>query len=171
VMLRHWSLVFTMCVTLFTAVEGAFGHAKVTQNFDKEVSAHFLGSTKRSYVLRKSATEGKPVLVLLTNPGCGACQNLKQSINMGGGVKKLLSEGRVLVVHAQGNKATDEWKEMDHEYVPQTYFFAPGERHPLPIHGTSETSPHFFHDDATLKWGLEKMLEVVRTGQRSNQDL
>ena len=81
-MLRHWSLVFTMCVTLFTAVEGAFGHAKVTQNFDKEVSAHFLGSTKRSYVLRKSATEGKPVLVLLTNPGCGACQAKQHAMSI-----------------------------------------------------------------------------------------
>ena len=53
-------------------------------------------------------------------------------------------------------------------YAPQTYFYAPGEERPLPIEGSSTKSPHFFHDEATLVWGMQKALEVVRTGERSN---
>ena len=48
-----------------------------------------------------------------------------------------------------------------HSYVPQTYFYAPREETPLPIHGTSDSSPHFLHDESTLLWGLEKMIEVT----------
>jgi hypothetical protein len=133
------------------------------------VSLHFLPSSKRSYVLRKAAKAGKALMVLITRPGCGACQNLKQSVNMASGVKGLLAKGDVLVVHAEG-AAAEEWMLPNQNSVPQTYFYAPGEDRPLPIHGTSDGSPHFFHDEATMLWGLEKMVEVVRTGQRSNDE-
>ena len=35
--------------------------------------------------------------------------------------------------------------------------------------GSSDKSPHFFHDEATLVWGMRKVLEVVTTGERSNR--
>ena len=57
-----------------------------------------------------------------------------------------------------------------HSYVPQTYFYAPREETPLPIHGTSDSSPHFLHDESTLLWGLEKMIEVVKSGERYNSE-
>ena len=51
---------------------GAFGHAKVAEHFDAEISKHFLSSTKKSYALRKSRKENKPLMVMLTRRGCGA---------------------------------------------------------------------------------------------------
>ena len=70
-------------------------------------------------------------------------------------------------MHAE-NAAAKEWEADGHGYAPQTYFYAPGEEVPLPILGTSESSPHFFHDEATLVWGARKALEVVKSGARSN---
>jgi len=88
---------------------------------------------------------------------------------MGSSVKALLDKELVLVVHVEGEKA-EEWKSPEDSYVPQTYFYAQREETPLPIHGTSEGSPHFFHDESTLAWGIEKMLQVVASGERYNSD-
>jgi len=78
-----------------------------------------------------------------------------------------LASDNFVVVHAE-NAAAKEWEADGHGYAPQTYFYAPGEEVPLPILGTSETSPHFFHDETTLVWGARKALEVVKSGARSN---
>ena len=80
---------------------------------------------------------------------------------------QLLANDDFVVVHAE-NAAAKEWEADGHGYAPQTYFYAPGEEVPLPILGTSESSPHFFHDEATLVWGARKALEVVKSGARSN---
>ena len=45
-------------------------------------------------------------------------------------------------------------------YAPQVMFYAPGETEPLPIHGTAEAQPHFFHDQETVLWGMKKTLYV-----------
>ena len=45
-------------------------------------------------------------------------------------------------------------------YAPQVMFYAPGETEPLPIHGTAEAQPHFFHDQDTVLWGMKKTLYV-----------
>ena len=148
-----------------SAARAAWGHGKVTEHFDEEISAHFVKSTKVSYAKRRAIKQGKPLLVLLTKRGCGACQNLKQSVNNGADVRSLL--GDFVVVHAE-NAAMAEWQAPGQGYAPQTYFYAPGEDTPLPIQGTSEGSPHFFHDEATLVWGMRKALEVVASGERSN---
>ena len=62
---------------------GAWGHNKVAETFDKDVAQHFLKSTRLSYAKRRALKQGKPLLVILTKRGCGACQNLKQSVNNG----------------------------------------------------------------------------------------
>lgn len=118
------------------------------------------------YAKRVAAKKGRPLMVLLTKKGCGACQNLKQSVNRGAELAPLLSQ--LVVVHAENDAAT-EWQQPGNAYAPQTYFFAPGEDEPLPILGTSETSPHFFHDETTLVWGAKKAIEVVATGERMNK--
>jgi hypothetical protein len=33
-------------------------------------------------------------------------------------------------------------------------FYAPGETEPLPIHGTAEAQPYFFHDHDTILWSV-----------------
>jgi hypothetical protein len=120
----------------------AFGQNKPAEHFDSGVSKHFLPSSKKSYAMRKATKAEKPLLVILTRQGCGACQNLKQSVNFGGEFAALLAKGDFLVVHAENQQAA-EWQEPGQGYAPQTYFFAPGEDKPLPILGTSEGSPHF----------------------------
>lgn len=159
------SLMLLVVASHFSCVGAAWGHAKVTETFDEEVSANFVTSTKISYAKRRAVKLGRPLLVLLTKRGCGACQNLKQSVNHGKEARALL--GDFVVVHAE-NAAMAEWQAPGQGYAPQTYFYAPGEDAPLPIQGTSEGSPHFFHDEPTLVWGMRKALAVVASGERSN---
>ena len=114
-MARMALLVATAAALAAVAPEGArgaFGHAKVAEHFDAAMSKHFLSSTKKSYALRKSRKENKPLMVMLTRRGCGACQNLKQSFNLATGedtVQKLAAAGDFLVVHAEGSQG-DEWQ-------------------------------------------------------------
>eukprot|EP00927_Polykrikos_kofoidii_P037813 TRINITY_DN32017_c0_g1_i1.p1 TRINITY_DN32017_c0_g1~~TRINITY_DN32017_c0_g1_i1.p1 ORF type:complete len:188 (+),score=34.98 TRINITY_DN32017_c0_g1_i1:220-783(+) len=151
--------------------DGGFGDNPVTEHFDDEFSSLFLKSTKKSYVFRKSKKEEKPVMVVMTRMGCGACQNLKQSVNLAKGettIKTIASE--FLIVHAEGTKA-DEWQQPHQGYAPQVLFFAPGETQPLLIHGTVNAQPHYFHDHDTILWGMQKTLEVVESGERSNPEV
>ena len=164
------ALLVTLLLHLSSPSSAAFGSASVTEHFDAELSSSFLPSSKRSYAMRMAANSAKPLLVLLTRRGCGACQNLKQSVNMGADLKGLLSGGAFVVVHAEG-AAAEQWMAQGQGYMPQTYFYAPGEEVPLPILGSSESSPHFFHDEATLLWGARKALEVVASGERHNAEL
>ena len=84
-------------VTLVALTQAAWGHNKVTTAFDDEVKKHVIGSSKKSYAMRKAKKANKPLLVILTRKGCGACQNLKQSVNMETGekgIKRCASELR-----------------------------------------------------------------------------
>ena len=164
-MLRSRSLLLLAVLTAHTA-NAAFGHAKVAEHFSTAIQKHFVKSSRVSYAKRRARKQGKPLLVLLTRSGCGACQNLKQSVNNGREFSGLLD--KFVVVHAR-DKEQAQWQRPGHGYAPQTYFYAPGEDEPLPILGSSDKSPHFLHDEATLVWGMRKTLEVVRTGERSNR--
>lgn len=161
------AVVMVGLATLLGGTDAAFGQNKVAEHFTKEIEQGFMKSSRKSYAMRVAAKRGKPLIVLLTKRGCGACQNLKQSVNHGSELKELLASDNFVVVHAE-NAAAKEWEADGHGYAPQTYFYAPGEEVPLPILGTSETSPHFFHDETTLVWGARKALEVVKSGARSN---
>jgi thioredoxin-related protein len=122
----------TVLLLLPAPSEGAFGSAQVADKFDPDIVKQFLKTTRRSYALRRAAKHGKPLMVLLTKQGCGACQNLRQAVNRGTEMRGLLSD--FVVCHAEGKFAA-EWFEKGQEgYVPQTLFFAPGESKPLPIH-------------------------------------
>ena len=166
-----------ICALLSQLGECAFGQAAPAEDFDAEISGHFLKSAKPSYAKRRAKKANKPLLVLLTKRGCGACQNLKQALNNGGKpgpggapgsatTAKSLLAGFV-VVHAKDAEMA-AWQAPGQHYAPQAYFYAPGEEQPLPIEGSSTKSPRFFHDEATLVWGMQKALEVVKTGERSN---
>jgi len=91
------------------AAEWRPGQNKPAEHFDNEISKHFLGSAKRSYCLRKAKKKNLPLLVLLTRPGCGACQNLKQSVNRGTELKALAASGKLLLVLAEGD-AQAQWQ-------------------------------------------------------------
>ena len=119
--------------------------------------------------MRRALKKSLPLMVILTRPGCGACQNLKQSVNYGKDLRKRLAEGDIIVVHAEG-LATDEWKLHGHQYVPQTMFFAPGDKRPLPIHGRKDAQPFYLHDEQTLLWAVDVAIDAVKTGKRGVDD-
>ena len=58
----------------------------------------------------------KPYVVIVTQPWCGACKNLKGQINSGTKVKALLEKVNVIHVVGDDGKA---WQENGHGYVPQ----------------------------------------------------
>ena len=163
--------IITVCVAV-TPVGSAWapGKNKVTTHFDADALPNLLSSSKRSYVLRKARKLGLPVMAILTRAGCGACQNLKQSVNLGKELRARLAEGNILVVVAEGPAAA-EWKLPGHGYVPQTLFYAPGEEaRPLPIHGSKDAQPHYLHDEATLLWGVNTAIGAVASGARGADD-
>merc|ERR1712039_456486 len=111
---------------------------------------------------------GKPLMVILTRPGCGACQNLKQSVNFGSKVKERLS--KFVVVHGEGNEGLEAWATKGETYFPQTYFFPPGENKPLPIQSQNDKAKYFLHDDETMAWGMDTAVMAVQTGARGEGD-
>jgi hypothetical protein len=160
-----------LLLALPDGADGAFGHAPVAEFFDKDFSKFFIPSTKKSYSLRKSKKTEKPLMVIMTRAGCGACQNLKQSVNLAQGEETIKSiADEFIIVHAEGTQA-DEWQQPYQGYAPQVLFYAPGETQPLPIHGTAEAQPYFFHDHDTILWGMKKTLEVVESGERYNREI
>jgi thioredoxin-related protein len=123
-----------------------FGRSKPAENFDDEVSKHFIESNTPSHAKESAKKQNKPLLVLLTRKGCGDCQNLKSSVNRGKEVKQLLE--KFVVVHAENEKIA-QWQLVGHEYAPQTMIFPPGEEDPLPINGHNKDTPYSLNDDAT----------------------
>ena len=86
---------------------------------------------------------------------------MRQSVNNGQEFKTLLP--KFVVAHAQG-KEQAQWQRPGHGYSPQTWFYAPGEEAPLPIQGSSDKSPHFFHDEATLVFKEKIKAAQLRAG-------
>ena len=132
--------------------------------FDADIAEQFLGTAKKAAALRAARRSGTPLMVLLTQSGCGACQWLKATINNGTAVRSLLPSFTVVHAHKLG-----QWKHWCDESdcpMPQTLWFAPGERHRLLVHGTYSEFPYFFHDEETLEWGMRKVLEIVASGER-----
>jgi thioredoxin-related protein len=141
----------------------AFGEPNMHEHFDDVVKAHFLGSQKVSYAKRKAKKEGKPLMVVITRQGCGACNMLKESVNSGSKVKERL--GKFVVVNAEGVEGIEAWAMQGHGYSPQTYFYAPGQDAPLHIRSqlsTQNNLPFYLHDDANLAWAMDAALMAVK---------
>ena len=123
-----------------------------------------LRNPKRSHAMRVSKKTNTPLVVVLTDKHCAACSHLIASLNQDSTFRYLLP--RFTAVLADTPKAWKAWRLPGHEYMPQTLFFPPGEKDPLPIHGTNDEAPHFLHDAATVAWGMETCLTAVTTGDR-----
>eukprot|EP01079_Euglenida_sp_SAG-EU17-18_P006435 gene6435-1148_t len=142
-----------------------YSHPPATA-FDPDVSASFLPSSKRTFVLRVAKKRHLPLAVILTMSGCQASQSLKRAVNYGREFRDLVRDGVILVAHAEDTK-TEEWTQDGQSYSPQVFFYAPGDPEALPIPGTNENSPRYFTDEAALVWGVRKALEVVDFRRRS----
>ena len=136
------------------------GHA-IAQEFDLPgiLSSHvdvdpFLAEVRR---------EGKPGVVFVTQPWCGACKNLKKSINGSPELKTLL--GQFVVAHASGNDGT-QWQGGEGKsdgYIPRVYFFNPdGSRHE--VDAPNPDYEFFFPSSAAVEKGLKQVLASVTDG-------
>jgi hypothetical protein len=104
------------------------------------------------------AEAGKPGVVFVTQPWCGACKGLKRSVNANGEIKALL--GDFVVAHASGDDGT-QWQAPGRSdgYIPRVYF--------LNVDGSyaAVTAPnpsyeYFFPSAAAVKKGLEQVLQA-----------
>lgn len=161
----------TICALAFAV--WAPGSNKIANHFEAGSLPGLLSSSKRSYALRTAKKKNQALMVILTRPGCAACQNLKQSVNRGTKLRARLADGGVVVAHAEGAAAA-EWRvgiAAKAGYDPAVFFYPPwrnksGEAEPLPIHGGSERSPFFLHDEETLLWAVDIAVGAVREGKR-----
>jgi len=82
-------------------------------DFDEDVSKHFIEIEGPEFI--EDLSLDKPVMVLVTQPWCGACKNLKRQVNSGTNVKLELEN--FAVVFAEGNLGKN-WQHDGHSYVP-----------------------------------------------------
>jgi hypothetical protein len=157
------ALIFSL---LRPAVVVADSSAAADGRLNEDLASQFLRNPKRAYAMRVAKKANRPLMVILTQRNCAACHNLLQSINAGTELHYLLP--RFVAVHADTQKGWKAWQLAGHDYMPQTLFFAPGEKNLLPILGTSDESPHFLHDADTVVWGMTTCLEAVASGARWN---
>ena len=95
-------------------------------------------------------------MVIVTQPWCGACKNLKRQVNSGSAVKTAM--GDFEVVHAVGDSGK-QWQESGHGYVPQTYFYhADGSQ--MEVSGPNPKYAHFFGGEKALAQAMEKALGI-----------
>lgn len=132
-----------------------FSSAGGNVDFDAAISAHFVEP-------ETARASGKPMLVLVTQPWCGACKNLKRAINANApSFTSLLNE--FAVVHAVGDDG-QQWMEDGHGYVPQTYFLAAGGESDLGVQGPNPKYAHFFADEPSLATAMNSALEKAKAG-------
>merc|ERR1719359_1091624 len=90
--------------------------AAAIDGFDAEVNAAHCGVTAPAEARAKAQEQGKVLMVVVTEPWCGACKRLKSSINDSKEVKNLLQE--FTVVLAEGTDGAD-WKGISGAgYIP-----------------------------------------------------
>jgi hypothetical protein len=161
-----WRLLTVACVFAY----GVGLHFKVlgqppkNVRLNTEVSAHFLKSSKVNSAKRLANKKNLPLLVLLSQSDCAACDELKQSINSDSTFKERFHQ--FVVVYAE-DQDVFTWQQQGHAYVPSVYFFAPGEEAPLPVRAFYLQQPHFYLGRTMLEWGMSRTLEAVKSGDRS----
>jgi thiol-disulfide isomerase/thioredoxin len=147
-------LLCALTLALFARTTLAAGGGGGNVDFDDDVASHFVTDVSRDAVFADSGSN-KPIMVLVTQPWCGACKGLKRGVNAGTEVKGLLE--KFTVVHAVGDDG-QQWQESGHGYVPQTYFFAP-DGTTLSVEGPNPKYAHFFPNESTLVTGMKSALD------------
>merc|ERR1719473_334098 len=120
-------------------------------DFDADVAKAFVAGAPET-----PTESGKPRMVIVTQPWCGACKNLKRQVNKGSDVKAALEHFEV--VHAVGDDGS-QWQEDGHGYVPQTYFYhADGSA--MKVEGPNPQYAHFFGGEKALHNAMQKALKM-----------
>eukprot|EP00936_MAST-01D_sp_MAST-1D-sp1_P000625 g625.t1 len=138
-----------MKATIFLALLGL----AAAGSFDESITKHFVPADEAK---AKAAEAKKPLLVLITEEWCGACNNLKTQLNGGEKVKGKLDQ--FVVTHVSGDDSTS-WKEEGHGYVPQTYFFN-ADGSPMDVKGPMDEYAHFFGGEDALAEAMDKAIAL-----------
>ena len=104
------------------------------------------------------AEAGKPGVVFVTQPWCGACKALKRSVNADGEMKALLRD--FVVAHASGDDGT-QWQAPGKSdgYIPRVYFLnADGSN--ADVTAPNPKYEYFFPSATAVKKGLEQVLQA-----------
>ena len=89
------------------------------QEFSKDIP--FVKATSVADVKKEVAAQGKPAMVFVTQPWCGACKGLKNSVSKSDSPKVLMKN--FVVVHAKEDEGKDwQWPGANDGYVPRVYF-------------------------------------------------
>jgi len=150
-----WIHLLFLGVALGSGGSGEFSD-KVTSQFVANEEVSVVGQFPKSQIVSKHTA--KPFLILVTQPWCGACKNLKGAISSGSTVQGLMKD--FSVVHVDGD-AGSAWREDGHGYVPQCYFYD-SHGNPVDIKGPNAAYAHFFGDEQSLARAMEDVLKVQK---------
>ena len=126
------------------------------QEFDSDIDISSAVSVED--VQKEIASSGKPGVVFVTQPWCGACKGLKKSINGDSEFKDMLK--KFVVVHASGDDASQWQGEGQADgYIPRVYFLKSNGKM-IDVPAPNEQYKYFFPSSAAVKSGLETLLEA-----------
>jgi len=132
---------------------------KAESNTEFGADLPFVSAVNVDDIRREVAEKQKPGIVFVTQPWCGACKNLKRSINQHDEVKELMEN--FVVVHA-AEEAGNQWQAPGQQdgYIPRLYFLDLN-GNVLDVVGPNAQHSHFFPDGNSVKKGMEQTLAKV----------
>jgi len=111
--------------------------------------------------LAAAKENGKPVMVLFTQPWCGACKNLKSELSTYSKAFKEAAENLNLV-SIEGEAIPDESKlfTKDGGYIPRAYFLSPDGTPDYSIAGPNDKYKYYFSSPVLLVQAMVKGAEL-----------
>ncbi|GFN86819.1 thioredoxin domain-containing protein 12 [Plakobranchus ocellatus] len=109
--------------------------------------------------LEEAKKSGKPALVLIYNPNCSMCCNLKAKLMAHPGVKMLSPE--FAMVHLTADEIPTEEKGVftpDGAYVPRILFFDANFNFLPQVQGTEPTYQYFYRDPRAIEISMRRVL-------------
>lgn len=103
---------------------------------------------------------GKPGIVLVTQPWCGACKHLKQSLASSGKAQTIMKR-QFVAVHAVADQG-EQWQAPGKKdgYIPRIYFLDPS-GDVMDVAGPNPKFSHYFSDADALTQAMERVLKDV----------
>ncbi|GMH84652.1 hypothetical protein TL16_g09985 [Triparma laevis f. inornata] len=125
------------------------------ENFDY---SGFSSKTSMNDVQAEIKSTGKPGIVFVTQPWCGACKGLKGSVNEDSEINSILSN--FVVSHASGDSLSAEWHAPGESdgYIPRVYFLDKNGEF-VKVMAPNPDYAYFFPDANTVKAGLKQVLD------------